>query len=491
VERWLRKEAKSALAKSSKKGAASQQRKKNSKNVSQVEGPTQKNKHGFKYSQKKASTSVKHETQYMSILSLEVHVNSRGSLVPDPAEDEVQSIFWCFQGDGAANKDTSLMGIICLSDDQGIVNRMEKQTPVTVEAEEDELDLINKIVDIVRYFDPDILTGYEVHNSSWGYLIERARLKYEYDLCDEISRTKSQSHGRFGKEADRWGFNHTSTIRVTGRHMINIWRAMRGELNLLQYTMENVVFHLLHKRIPHYQHADITAWYKSDKPRDLSKVLDYFITRVQLNLEILEANEIVPRTSEQARLLGVDFFSVISRGSQYKVESTMFRIAKPENYILVSPSRKQVGKQNALECLPLVMEPHSAFYPSPVLVLDFQSLYPSVLIAYNYCYSTCLGRVVPWRGRNKLGFTDFDRESGLLGFAKEHINIAPNGIMYVKPEMRKSLLAKMLGEILETRVMVKSGKTTGTDTTPRPTWGESRLHRPGICACEKTRPSTS
>jgi DNA polymerase zeta len=32
--------------------------------------------------------------------------------------------------------------------------------------------------------------------------------------------------------------------------------------------------------------------------------------------------------------------------------------------------------------------------------------------------------------------------------------------MYVKPEIRKSLLAKMLGEILETRVMVKSGMRT-------------------------------
>ncbi|ERF76600.1 hypothetical protein EPUS_09186 [Endocarpon pusillum Z07020] len=60
---------------------------------------------------------------------------------------------------------------------------------------------------------------------------------------------KSHSHGRFGKEDDKWGFNQTSTIRITGRHTINIWRAMRGELNLLQYTMENVVFHLLHRRI--------------------------------------------------------------------------------------------------------------------------------------------------------------------------------------------------------------------------------------------------
>jgi len=431
--------------------------------LSQIDGPTQKNKHGFKYSQKKKSTSVKHETQYMSIMSLEVHVNSRGSLVPDPAEDEIQCIFYSIQGEENATTDRPRLGILCLSQDDGIVERIAKQSSVDVEHEEDELDLINRIVDIVRQFDPDILAGYEVHNSSWGYLIERARMKYEYNLCDEISRMKSQSHGRFGKEADRWGFTHTSTIRITGRHMINIWRAMRGELNLLQYTMENVVFHLLHKRIPHYQHSDLTGWYMSSKPRELAKVLDHFLTRVQLNLDILEANEIVPRTSEQARLLGVDFFAVISRGSQFKVESTMFRIAKPENFILISPSRKQVGQQNALECLPLVMEPQSAFYTSPLLVLDFQSLYPSVMIAYNYCYSTCLGRIVSWRGRNKMGFMDFKREPRLLELVKDHINIAPNGMMYVKPEMRKSLLAKMLGEILETRVMIKSGMKQDKD----------------------------
>lgn len=468
VEGWVRKKRGSKTTQVEEESAPKQtpkpsRKREVPKHLSQIEGPTQKNKHGFKYSQKKKSTSVKHETQYMSIMSLEVHVNSRGSLVPDPAEDEVQCIFYSVQGEENAITDRPRLGILCLSSEDGIVERIAKQVAVDVEYEEDELDLINRIVDIVRQFDPDILAGYEVHNSSWGYLIERARMQFEYNLCDEISRMKSQSHGRFGKEADRWGFTHTSTIRITGRHMINIWRAMRGELNLLQYTMENVVFHLLHRRIPHYQHSDLTAWYTSSRPRDLAKVLDHFMTRVQLNLDILEANEIVPRTSEQARLLGVDFFAVISRGSQFKVESTMFRIAKPENFILVSPSRKQVGQQNALECLPLVMEPQSAFYSSPLLVLDFQSLYPSVMIAYNLCYSTCLGRIVSWRGRNKMGFMDFQREPQLLELVKDHINIAPNGMMYVKPEMRKSLLAKMLGEILETRVMVKSGMKQDKD----------------------------
>ena len=430
--------------------------------LSQIDDITQRNKHGFKFSQKQASTGVIHETQYMSLMALEIHVNTRGNLLPDPEQDPVDCIFWCVQSDdtelevNGVNAGTHV-GVLTLSENGKMAERIAKQTAFEVAEESNEMDLITRIVDIVRYYDPDILTGFEVHNGSWGYMIERARLKFDYDLCDELSRMKTQSHGRFGKENDRWGFNHTSTIRVTGRHMINIWRAMRGELNLLQYTMENVVFHVLHRRIPHYSYQDLTIWYRNCRPRDLSKVIDYYISRVQLDLEILEQNELVPRTSEQARLLGVDFFSVFSRGSQFKVESLMFRIAKPENFLLPSPSRKQVGQQNALECLPLVMEPQSAFYNSPLLVLDFQSLYPSVMIAYNYCYSTFLGRIVHWRGQNKMGFTNYQRQHRLIELLKDSINIAPNGIMYAKPEIRKSLLAKMLGEILETRVMVKSG----------------------------------
>lgn len=58
----------------------------------------------------------------------------------------------------------------------------------------------------------------------------------------------------------------------------------------------------------------------------------------------------------------------------------------------ISPTKEQVGAQPAMEAMPLVMEPESRFYHDPVLVLDFQSLYPSIVIAYNLCYSTCLGK---------------------------------------------------------------------------------------------------
>ncbi|KAL3703967.1 DNA polymerase zeta [Talaromyces marneffei ATCC 18224] len=434
--------------------------------MSQIDGATQKNPYGFKYSQKQQSTSVNHQTQYMSVMSLEVHVNTREGLAPNPEEDEISCVFWSLRSD---DEDVDVNSYIegvhlgILAQPADVLVPVAASLSVEIQTEASELDLITSLVDIVRNHDPDIITGYEVHNGSWGYLIERARVKYEYDLCNELSRVKASAHGRFGKDSDRWGFNNTSSISVTGRHMINIWRAMRSELNLLGYTMENVVFHLLHRRIPHYPFKDLTRWFTGSKPRNIMKVVEYYLSRVQLDLEILDTNELIPRTSEQARLLGVDFFSVFSRGSQFKVESLMFRIAKPENFILISPSRKQVGQQNALECLPLVMEPQSDFYTSPLLVLDFQSLYPSIIIAYNYCYSTFLGRLDNWRGRGKMGFTEYKRQERILELLKDHVNIAPNGMIYAKPEIRKSLLARMLSEILETRVMVKSGMKADKD----------------------------
>ncbi|ODQ50587.1 hypothetical protein SAICODRAFT_61405 [Saitoella complicata NRRL Y-17804] len=426
--------------------------------ISQVEGPTQKNPFGAKYTPGPANARML-QPQTQSVLSLEIHVNTRAGNHPDPKKDEVAAVIWCLQrtsasqAAGRAECDVTL-GAVTVSDSDITSARFSLQAHEGT-AVETELDVVNYLIDLVRNSDPDILAGFEVQSSSWGYLIERARLAYDFNLCNEFSRVREESHGRFGKDNDRWGFNHASAIRVTGRHVINIWRAMRAELNLQQYTLENITFHLLHRRIPHYSNADLSTWYTSSSPSRRARVLDYYLSRVQLNLDILRKQELVERTSEQARVLGVDFYSVFSRGSQFKVESSMFRIAKPESYMLISPTRKQVGSQNALECIPLVMEPQAKFYSDPVIVLDFQSLYPSIVIAYNYCYSTCLGRVETWRGENKMGFLDHKLPPGLLELLADDVTVAPNGFVYAKPSLRKSLLAKMLSELLDTRIMVK------------------------------------
>ena len=62
--------------------------------------------------------------------------------------------------------------------------------------------------------------------------------------------------------------------------------------------------------------------------------------------------DLVKRTAELARVFGIDFYSVLSRGSQFRVESMMLRLAHTQNYLMLSPSKQQVVCRQALrlEC---------------------------------------------------------------------------------------------------------------------------------------------
>ena len=74
-----------------------------------------------------------------------------------------------------------------------------------------------------------------------------------------------------------------------------------------------------------------------------------------------------------------------------------------------------------MEAIPLVMEPESRLYVDPVIVLDFQSLYPSQIIAYNLCYSTCLGRPAHAEAGNapiRLGAQTYGQQKGIMTGSK-------------------------------------------------------------------------
>ncbi|KAI9193679.1 putative DNA polymerase zeta catalytic subunit [Polychytrium aggregatum] len=305
-----------------------------------------------------------------------------------------------------------------------------------------EKELIEFVIKIVRESDPDILLGFEIHMASWGYLAERAVI-YHIDLCQELARVATLAKSKFGRDQDQWGFKKQSSLSSTGRIFLNVWRLFRAEVDLRSYTVEHLVYHTLRKRIPKMSNSALSEWYHHG-PLKRWRTLRYYIDRAQYNLELLDAIELIGRTSEFARVFGIDFFSVLSRGSQFKVESILTRIIKPENYIMISPSRGQVARMRVYECIPLVMEPESGFYSSPVLVLDFQSLYPSVMIAYNYC-------------------EQYFAPPDVLSELQDHINISPNGLAFVKPYVREGALRKMLTEILETRVMVKESMKSYSD----------------------------
>ncbi|KAG1669837.1 DNA polymerase zeta catalytic subunit [Nymphon striatum] len=302
-----------------------------------------------------------------------------------------------------------------------------------------------------------ILVGYEIQMSSWGYLIERAS-HLDINLCSLLSRIPdctSSSHAN--DEINRYGADHMSEINIAGRIVLNGWRIFRSHVTLNIYTFENVLFHVLHQRTPAFTHKTLNKWFSKSNSSQKWKVIEYYMTRVEGLMKMLQQIDCIGHTSELARVFGIQFYEVLTRGTQIRVESLMLRSLRSRNFIAVSPSVQQRSQSLAAEFIPLVMEPKTNFYKDPVVVLDFQSLYPSICIAYNYCYSTCLGRVdYLTKSENvKFGCLNLNVTSSMLQELKNDITVSPSGHVFVKNNIRQGILPQLLNEILTTRIMVK------------------------------------
>lgn len=440
---------------------------KRSKFRSQIEPPiTQTNDYKFSYRSEKISRRP-NSFNSLTHFHLEIHVNTYNDLLPNPDVNPINMIFYNFSDSNRMFlKNNDKVGILIYLEPGFLTEEFDKQLrrvsdflsekPV-ITIFSDEKSMIDKLIRLVECFDPDILSGYEINASSWGYVIERFRNAYDVNLLFEFSRCKFKSNGKFG---DRWGYTHTSAFKINGRHILNIWRLLKSELSLTNYSLENISYHLLHQTLPRYLNFQLSQWYSENNFLSLLSIFKYYMKRVQLMMKIIDIQELITKNVEQSRLIGIDFNSNFYRGSQFKVESILCRIAKAENILLNSVSKQQVYEMRLLECIPLVMEPDSNFYKSPLIVLDFQSLYPSIMIAYNYCYSTILGKLHGFSPKkNVIGYLkNLKLPPGLVDlFAKnDGLNISPNGYVFVKSSIRKSMLAKMLEEILNARINVKS-----------------------------------
>lgn len=387
---------------------------------------------------------------------MELHLQTRGAFKPDPNLDPIRAIFYNLVSDvPGKNKIQGVTGVLVVNQFYGDVNKQETSLLdgllCSITYADSEVDLINKFVDFVHTCDPDIFAGYEIQMLSWGYLIERGCI-LGFNLLSLLSRVPQT---KLQKEQNE----PSDCINVPGRIVLDIWRLMRHEIALQSYTLENIVYHILHKRLPLYTFKDLSFWWEHTGGVHRHKTFNYYVLRVKTISMILDQLDIIGRTSELARLFGIQFYEVLSRGSQFRVESMMLRLAKPLNYVAVSPSVEQRAKMRAPEFLPLILEPESKFYTDPVIVLDFQSLYPSIIIAYNYCFSTCIGRV-EHLGRNvpfEFGATQLKVTNALVKklLSRNKLNFSPCGAAFVKSEIRKGILPRMLTEILDTRLMVK------------------------------------
>ncbi|XP_074033298.1 DNA polymerase zeta catalytic subunit isoform X2 [Leptinotarsa decemlineata] len=400
------------------------------------------------------------EHQNITVLVMELHIRTRGDFKPDPNHDSIRAIFYTIHHDvpEPSNKAKTCKGVIAINDlplSSGVSN-----TPIlngigldcNIAYVDSEENLFDEFLKVIAYWDPDICAGYEIELLSWGYLMDRASHMGK-NIKNLLGRTQINNLKWKDEEAP-------NELKITGRIVLDVWRLMRHEISLQSYTFESIMFHILHKREPYYSFRDLSFWWDHRSNLYRYRTVKYYITRVTAIIDLFDKLDFIGRTSELARLFGIQFFEVLSRGSQFRVESMMLRLAKPLNFIPVSPNVQQRAQMKAPEFISLVLEPESKLYNDPVIVLDFQSLYPSIIIAYNYCFTTCIGRVqsLGKNGPFEFGATQLKISRKLLRklLEKDSLNFSPCGVGFVKKKVRDGIMPRMLREILDTRLMVKN-----------------------------------
>ena len=98
-----------------------------------------------------------------------------------------------------------------------------------------------------------------------------------------------------------------------------------------------------------------------------------------------------------------------TRGQQIKVISQLLRKAMEQD-LLIPTYQSQASEENYEGAT--VIEPVRGYYDVPIATLDFASLYPSIMMAHNLCYTTLLqvGRFLIF---SSIGALDVQMSVGL------------------------------------------------------------------------------
>jgi DNA polymerase elongation subunit (family B) len=293
-------------------------------------------------------------------------------------------------------------------------------------------------------FDPAVMIAWDFSKYIMSYLHIRAAICGVHMNLSRLFDFNPDSPHSF----------HSPSV-LPGRIVVSLWQMMRSDdsLKITTTQFEGLVLQLLDEKIPSIPMSTLCNWLVDPTTSHLT--LQHLKRRVELMMKLVDTTMGLDKSVEMAKIYGCDVTSVMTRGSQFRVECMLSRAAKKENFLLTSSSQAQIKAQRAPEGIPLVLEPKSGFYSDPVCVLDFQSLYPSIMIAYNICYSTCLGILNKDSIVNLGTQRNYSRNLGHTLTLPGSITPTPGNIGFVGRETRLGIVPRMLHEIIQTRFMVK------------------------------------
>ncbi|KAK7031378.1 DNA polymerase [Favolaschia claudopus] len=376
----------------------------------------------------------------LRILSFDIECAGRKGIFPEAEEDPVIQIANMVTRQG--EQKPFIRNVFTLNSCSNIVGSQ-------VLTFDNERELLQHWSNFVNQVDPDLVIGYNIAGFDFPYLLDRAKaLKVvDFPFLGRLKGHKTEAKDtHFSSKA--YGQRDSKDTQLEGRLQMDVLQFMQREHKLRSYTLNAVCAQFLAEQKEDVHHSVITEL-QNGTPESRRRLAVYCLKDAYLPQRLLDKLMCFVNYVEMARVTGVPFNYLLARGQSIKVLSQLFRRANDEGYVI--PALKGEGTDEQYEGA-TVIEPKKGYYDSPIATLDFSSLYPSIMMAHNLCYTTLLDKGTVER----------------LGLVRDvDYIVTPNNDMFATTKRRKGLLPLVLEDLISARKRAKADLKKETDPFKR------------------------
>lgn len=308
--------------------------------------------------------------------------------------------------------------IICI----GTVREYEGKTQEEI-LDGSEKSILEKFRKIILEEDVDVLSGYNICNYDIPLIVQRceangvstAWARNGRDVLirrkgDNIAAKPSNGKTADGKDAAGGGKKYvdkgtSTTIEVPGRLVVDSWYFARKEKRPKRETLGAMAMMILGK-----DKLDVDTSKMDEEWRDRpALVKEYCLQDTRLSHEILQNIHVLEKYQALSDVAGLPLFDCLLDRNSILIDSLLIRAADKEKVVV--PNNHHGDDAEAIEG-GYVHEPIPGLYDN-VCVFDFASLYPSVIIQNNICFTTISdeGTIVTPEG---VKFLDASVKEGIL-----------------------------------------------------------------------------
>ena len=236
--------------------------------------------------------------------------------------------------------------------------------------------------------DVDIITGWNIFGFDMEYIYKRAQInRCHYDFYN-LGKLKDTDSELVIKKlsSSALGDNLLKLLPMSGRFIFDLFHEVKKGYKLDSYKLDSVSKLYLGDQKIDMAPKEMFARYKEGDPVKLKEVAEYCIKDTLLPHRLMKKLCTLLNLVEMAKATWVPVPFLVERGQQIKVFSQLTKKARELGF-MVPTIRYGALPEEPYEGA-TVLEAQKGAYYTPITALDFEALYPSIMMAHNLCYSS-------------------------------------------------------------------------------------------------------